>query len=192
MRIRLPLTTETPFRWYIPLDRRGLTLAEMALFGVLGGMTFLAKLVMAGLPNIEPVSLLVMLYAAVFGRKALYPIYAYVLLEMALFGVNLWAVNYLYIWVLLAGATWMLREMSSPGGWALLSGTFGLLFGLLCAPVYAFTGGPAFAVSWWISGIPYDLLHCGGNFGLALVLFVPLRRLLERLYRGMNMQRVQG
>ncbi len=152
------------------------------MFGILGGMTFLAKLVMAGLPNIEPVSLLVMLFAVTFGRKALYPIYAYVLLEFVLYGINLWSVNYLYIWLIPAVAAWLLRGMTHPLGWALLSGAFGLLFGLLCAPVYVVTGDWAFGVSWWISGIPYDLAHCAGNFVLALTLFVPLRRLLGRLY----------
>lgn len=149
---------------------------------MLGGMTIIAKAVMAGLPNIEPVSLLVMLYAVTFGRKALYPIYTYVLLEFVLFGVNLWSFNYLYIWAILAGTAWLLRGMRSPVGWALVSGGFGLCFGLLCAPVYAVSGGVMFAVSWWISGIPYDLLHCAGNFVLALTLFAPLRTLLERLY----------
>ncbi len=38
---------------------------------------------------------------------------------------------------------------------------FGLLFGMLCAPVYAVTGGWAFAVSWWISGIPTIWPLCG-------------------------------
>ena len=42
-------------------------------------------------------------------------------------------------------------------------------------------GGPSFALSWWISGIPFDLAHCAGNFALALVLFAPLRRLFSRL-----------
>jgi energy-coupling factor transport system substrate-specific component len=170
------------------LAKGKLTLAETALFGLLGGMTFAAKLAMAALPNIEPVSLLVMLFAVTFGRKALYPIYAYVLLEFAMYGVNLWSVNYLYVWLILAVCAHLLRGMESPLGWALLSGVFGLLFGLLCAPVYAFTGGPAFAVSWWISGIPYDLLHCGGNFFMVLALFVPLRKLLGRLYSRMTVQ----
>ena len=66
--------------------------------------------------------------------------------------------------------------------WALLSAAFGIFFGLLCAPVYAFTGGWAFAVSWWISGIPFDLIHGAGNFVMALALFRPLRDLMERLY----------
>ena len=173
-----------PSPWYTRLDKRRLTLAETVLFGILGGMTFLAKMVMAGLPNIEPVSLMVMLFAVTFNRKALYPIYAYVLLEFVLYGINLWSVNYLYIWVILAAAAWLLRGMTHPLGWALLSGVFGLFFGLLCTPVYVLTGGWAFGVSWWISGISYDLAHCVGNFVLALALFVPLRKLLDRLYHG--------
>lgn len=153
------------------------------MFGILGGLTFAAKVVMAGLPNIEPVSLMVMLFAVTFGKKALYPIYVYVLLEFALYGFALWSVNYLYIWLVLAVAAWLLRGMTNPLGWALLSGVFGLLFGALCAPVYLFTGGLGFAVAWWINGIPFDLLHCAGNFVVALVLFVPLRKLMDRLYR---------
>lgn len=158
-----------------------LSTKELVLFGLLGGMTFGAKVVMMGLPNIEPVSLMVMLFAVTFGRKAVYPIYTYVFLEFAMYGLNLWSVNYLYLWLILAAAAWRLRDMSSPLGWAVLSGMFGLLFGALCTPVYLLAGGLAFALSWWLSGIPYDLLHCAGNFALALVLFVPMRRLMERL-----------
>ena len=157
------------------------TTKEVALFGVLGGLTFGAKVVMMALPNIEPVSLMVMLFAVTFGKKAVYPIYVYVLLEFVLYGVHLWSVNYLYVWLLLAVGAWALRGMSSPLGWAVLAGGFGLLFGVLCAPVYAMAGGFSFAVSWWISGIPYDLLHCGGNFVLALVLFNPMRQWMCRL-----------
>jgi len=148
---------------------------------MLGALTFGAKAAMMGLPNIEPVSLLIMLFAVTFGKKALFPIYVYVLLELALFGLGLWTASYLYIWVLLALAAWLLRNMRSPLGWAVLSGTFGLLFGGLCTPVCLLSGGPAFALSWWISGIPFDLAHCAGNFVLALVLFNPLRRLFSRL-----------
>ncbi len=160
-----------------------LSTGEVALFGVLGGLTFAAKVAMMALPNIEPTSLFVMLFAVTFGRKALYPIYVYVLLEFILNGLHLWSINYLYVWLVLAAGAWLLRGMSAPLGWALLSGMFGLLFGALCAPVYLLVGGPAYALSWWISGIPFDLLHCAGNFVIALVLFVPLRRLMEHLYR---------
>ena len=153
------------------------------MFGMLGGLMLAGKVALMALPNVEPVSLLVMLFAVVFGRKCLYPIYIYVLLELLLNGFHLWVFNYLYIWALLAGAAWLLREMRRPLGWALLSGVFGLLFGALCAPVYLVVGGPMYAVSWWVSGIPFDMIHALSNFVIALVLFVPLRTLLERLYQ---------
>ena len=167
-------------------QKSGLTLAEVALFGILGGMTFAAKVAMAGLPNIEPVSLMVMLFAVTFGRKAVFPIYVYVLLEFVLYGINLWSVNYLYIWAILALGAWLCRGVTNPLGWAILSGLFGLLFGTLCAPVYFITGGWAYGMSWWVSSIPFDILHCVGNFVIALLLFVPLRKVLERLYRGIR------
>lgn len=158
-----------------------LRLGELTLFAMLGALTFGGKVAMMALPNIEPVSLMVMLFSVTFGKKALYPIYVYVVLEFVLNGLHLWSINYLYIWLILAGAAWLLREMTNPFGWALLSGAFGLFFGALCAPVYLFSGGPAFALSWWISGIPFDLTHCVGNFVIALVLFVPLRKLMGQL-----------
>ena len=163
-----------------------LPLGEVTLFGVLGAILFALQVAMSGLPNIEPVTLLVMVYAVVFGRKCLYPIAIFVVMEILFFGIQMWNINYIYIWAVLALAAWWLREMRHPLAWAILAAVFGLLFGALCAPVYLFTGGLAYAVSWWVAGIPYDLLHCGGNFVMALLLFVPLRKLLTNLYTRMN------
>lgn len=154
----------------------------MALFGILGALTFGLKVAMSFLPNIEPVSLLVMLYAVVFGRKCIFPIYLYVAMEILFYGIQLWNINYLYVWLILAVIAWLMRNQTSPLVWALTAGVFGLLFGALCAPVYLFTGGVSLAVAWWVQGIPFDVMHCAGNFVMALVLFVPLRRLLARLY----------
>ena len=75
---------------------------EVTLFAVLAALTFAAKYVMAFLPNIEPVSLCVILYAVIFGKKAAYPIYLYVLMELLFFGIGIWNIMYLYIWGLLA------------------------------------------------------------------------------------------
>lgn len=175
-----------PSPWCTPLDKATPTLKEVALFGVLGALTFGLKVAMSLLPNIEPVSLLVMLYAVVFGRKCIYPIYLYVAMEILFYGIQLWNINYLYVWAILALAAWLMRKAESPLSWALLAGAFGLLFGALCAPVYLFSGGFGFAVSWWVSGIPFDVLHCAGNFAMALILFVPLRKLLETLYKKMH------
>lgn len=162
-----------------------ISIRELVLFGVLGAMTFALKMCMFFLPNIEPVSLCILVYTAVFGLKALYPTYVYVAMEVLYWGIGTWNVNYLYIWSILALAAMLMRNMRSPLGWAMLSGTYGLLFGALCAPVDVAIGGFAYAVTKWVSGIPFDIAHCIGNFIIALVLFVPLRNLMEKLQRKM-------
>ena len=163
-----------------------ITVRELALFSVLGALTFAAKYVMSCLPNIEPVSLMVMLFAVVFGKKCLYPVYLYVAMEVLFYGINLWTINYLYIWAVLAVTALLLKDMKSSLGWAMVSGIFGLLFGVLCGIVDVFIVGFSYAVTKWVSGIPFDIAHCIGNFFIALVMFHPLRKLLEQQYRKMT------
>lgn len=166
------------------MDKRNarLSIQEIALFGVLGAVTFALQVVMAPLPNIEPVSLLVMIFAAVFGWKCLYPVYVFVVMEILFYGISTWNIYYLYVWTVLALGAILLRRQQQPLAWALLSGVFGLFFGALCGIVDIFIGGFSYAAAKWVSGIPFDLLHCGGNFVIALILFAPLRKVMEKLY----------
>ena len=140
---------------------------------------------MAALPNIEPVSLMVMIFGAVFGWKALFPVAVYVAAEILFYGLGPWNINYLYVWPLLAVLAMLMRNVRHPLAWAVLSGVFGLMFGALCAPVDVFIGGVGYAVSKWVSGIPFDLTHCAGNFVIALLLFAPLRNMTEKMYEKM-------
>ncbi len=166
--------------WCTPLGK--LTLRQTLLFGILGALTFAGKYVMSGLPNLEPVSLMVLVFGSVFGWKALYPIAVYVAMELLFYGIGTWNIMYLYIWFVLAFGAHCIRDMRHPIGWALLSGSFGLAFGALCMPVDMVIGGMEFAVSKWISGIPFDIVHCIGNVVMAGVLFLPLQKLTRKLY----------
>lgn len=148
---------------------------------MLGALTFGAKVAMSYLPNIEPVSLFIMVFAVVLGLKSLYPVYVYVALEILLYGIGTWNIMYLYVWAILAVAAYCMREVKNPLAWALLSGVFGLCFGALCAPVDFLLGDLGYVIAKWISGIPFDIAHCAGNFVMALLLFQPLRKLMEKL-----------
>lgn len=179
------MPTAIPSNWCIPLDKK-LTIREITLFAVLGAMMFALQVVMAPLPNIEPVSLLVMIFAAVFGWKALYPVYVFVVMEILFYGISTWNIYYLYVWAVLAFAAILMRKQTQPLAWALLSAVYGLMFGALCGIVDIFIGGLGYAAAKWVSGIPFDLLHCGGNFVIALIMFRPLRTALEKLYGRMK------
>ena len=161
--------------------KRNFSLRELTLYSLLGVLIFAAKMAMAQLPNIEPVSLMVILLAVCCGWKGLSAVAVYVALEIFMWGLDIWSVTYLYVWPILFCLARLFRRMEYPLGWAVLSGAFGLLFGLLCIPVYAAVGGWHMVFSTWISGIPYDLVHGVSNFLIALVAFVPLRDLLEKL-----------
>ena len=176
-----PTAENTP--WCIPLVK--ITVRELTLFSILGALTFAAKYVMSFLPNIEPVSLMVILFAAVFGKKWVYPVSLYVAMEILFFGLGLWNINYLYIWAILATVACLLRKMTHPLGWAMVTGVFGLSFGALCGIVDVFIGGFGYALAKWISGIPFDISHCIGNFFIALMMFNPLRKLLQQQYEKM-------
>jgi energy-coupling factor transport system substrate-specific component len=63
-----------------------------------------------------------------------------------------------------------------------ISGTFGLYFGALCAVPYLVTGGPAAGIAYWVSGIPFDLIHCASNLTLCLTLWKSLTKLISTSY----------
>ena len=63
------------------------------------------------------------------------------------------------------------------------SGLYGLAFGTLTSLSWLIRGGPATALAYIASGIPFDITHGIANFVLALFLAVPLIRLLSRLKR---------
>ena len=155
---------------------------SLAWMGVLTALLFTGQVVMSFLPNLEIVSLLIILYTIFFGKKVFWMIYGFVFLEGFLYGFGMWWFQYLYIWSILAMVVLLLRNNTSALFWSIISGFFGLSFGALCTLPYLFTGGPAAAFSYWVSGLGFDLTHCIGNVVLCLVLFKPLYALLQKAF----------
>ena len=142
---------------------------------------------MAPLPNIEVVSLLVMLFSIVLGRYVGYTLAVFVLLEGLYYGFGLWWFSYLYIWLILAVVAVLFRRMESRLGWALLCGFYGLLFGTLTSIPTFFLSGFAVGIAYIVKGIPFDLIHAVSNFILAFLLLPLLRNLLNKLMKSMQL-----
>lgn len=149
----------------------------------MGALMIASKIAMAALPNIHLVALLIILTVVFYGWKAMYSVAVYIMLEGIIFGFGLWWVSYLYAWPLLCAVCVLLRKNDSPLLWAVTAGVHGLLFGALCAIPYLFIGGWSMALSYWVSGIPFDLTHCAGNFILTLLLYRPLKRTLDKVLK---------
>ncbi len=151
---------------------------ELTVLAMLSTILIILKVALAGLPNIELITLLIMLYTLHFGRKVLYIIYVFVFIEMCIYGPGIWTINYLYIWTLLALLVWLFRDKKELMFWAFVAGFFGLFFGALTALPYLFIGGFPLALAYWVQGLLYDVIHFAGNFVSVLILFRPLDKAL--------------
>ena len=98
-----------------------------------------------------------------------------------MYGFGLWWFQYLIAWPVLGIVASRFRNTDSAFGWALISGIFGLFFGVLCAVPYLFMGGLKTAIAWWIAGIPWDLVHGVANFVIMLVLYNPVSNVMKKI-----------
>lgn len=159
---------------------------DMCIFAMLGAVMFASKIIMEALPNIHLLGVLTITYTVVYRKRALIPIYIYVMLNGLFAGFNFWWLPYTYIWTLLWGAA-MLVPRNIPKTatcviYSAICALHGFLFGILYAPAQALMFGLDFkqTVAWVIAGFPYDIIHGLSNLGLGL-LAVPLSELLEKL-----------
>ena len=159
---------------------------DIVIIGMMGAILVAVQVALGFLPNIELISLLIILFTLIFGRKTIFIIYVFVLLEGIIYGFGLWWINYLYIWTFLFIIASLYKKERSPIFWAFISGLYGLFYGALCAIPYFFIGGFTTALSYWVSGLMFDIAHGIGNFIIAIVLFQPLYRLLYMLNNNSN------
>ena len=162
-----------------------INIKEGAVFSMLGAIMYCSKLIMEAFPNIHLVGVMTVAFTVVYRKKALYPIYIFVLLSGLLSGFSTWWIPYLYIWTVLWGVTMLLpREMPkkiAPIVYASVCALHGLFYGVLYAPVQAVFFGLDFKgmLSWIAAGFSFDLLHFAGNLCCS-VLIVPIVSLLKK------------
>ena len=171
-------------------SKTALSTREMVVFAMLGTIMFISKLLLEWAPNIHLLGMFTIVFTLVYRKKALIPIYIYVMVTGVYGGFAPWWIPHLYLWTILWGVTMLLpREL--PKKWAIpmymvVCGLHGLLYGVLYAPAQALMFGLNFKgmIAWIIAGLPFDALHGLGNLA-AGILIIPLTELLRKLEKGM-------
>lgn len=155
-------------------EKHSLTVKDVAAFGMMLALIEACKHALDFLPNVELVTLLFIVFTMNFGPRVIAVAVAFTFLETAFWGVSNWVIMYLYIWPAEILFVWFTRKHASYWFHAVFSGLFGLSFGALCSIPYLAVGGPTMAFTWWVAGIPWDIVHGVGNFVLCLFLYKPL------------------
>lgn len=156
---------------------------RIARVAVIAALLEAVKIVLSSLPNIELVTLLIIVFTLAIGRETFYAVVIFVGIECCIWGVHLWTAMYLFVWPVLVALVLLFKRRSNFF-FAMLSGAFGLCFGALCSVIYLFTGGIKMAFAWWVSGIPWDIVHGVSNFIICLVLLPKLREIAGKIMGG--------
>lgn len=165
-----------------------LTVKETAVFGMLGALMYASKLLMEIAPNIHLLGVFTIAFTVVYRKKALYPIYTYILLNGIFSGFATWWIPYLYLWFVLWSVTMLLPQKMpkkvKPIVYMIMNACHGFLYGTLYAPAQAILFGLSFdsMIAWIIAGLPYDCIHGISNFFTGLII-VPVASLLKRADR---------
>ncbi len=168
-----------------------LNIKEAVLFALLGALMLVSKLALEFLPNVHMLAALTIAYTVVFRKKALYPIYVYVLLNGIVTGFSLWWIPYLYLWTVLWGVTMLLPKNMKPKVAApvymVTAALHGFLFGTMYAPAQAIIFGLDFkaTISWIIAGLPWDAIHGVSNFFMA-ILVLPIVKTIRLAQKGIR------
>ena len=159
----------------------------MCLLALMGALMFVMQVAMAPVRNVHMTDVLIILTAVFFGWRVMYSVFVFVALEGLMWGFGLWVLSYMYLWPILAAAAVLMRKNDSSIVWAIVAALHGLFFGLGCSIPYLFIGGWNMAFTYFITGIPFDIRHCIGNFVLTFVLYRPLKRAMEAGARQINL-----
>ena len=166
-----------------------LTVKEIAVFGMLGALMYASKVIMEVAPNVHLLGVFTIATTVVYRKKALYPIYIYVLLNGVFSGFATWWIPYLYLWTVLWGVAMLLPQKLPkavrPVIYMIVNACHGFLFGTLYAPSQALIFGLDFdaTIAWIIAGLPWDFIHGVSNFFCG-ILIVPIISALRRLERN--------
>ncbi len=165
-----------------------LTTREITVFAMLGAVMYASKILMELAPNIHLLGVFTIAFTVVYRKKALYPIYIYVILNGIFCGFAAWWIPYLYIWTVLWGIVMLLPQKMpkkiKPFVYMAVCAAHGFLFGVLYAPVQALLFGLSMQgmISWIIAGLPFDFIHGVSNFfcGILIMPVISILRLTER------------
>lgn len=170
-----------------------LTVRETAVFGMLGALMYASKMIMEIAPNVHLLGVFTIAFTVVYRKKALYPIYTYILLNGIFSGFATWWIPYLYVWTVLWAVTMFLPKnmpkVVKPVVYMLVNTCHGFLFGTLYAPAQALIFGLNFdaMIAWIIAGLPWDFIHGVSNFFCG-ILIVPIINVLQKLERTDNIR----
>lgn len=177
------------------MSKSSVYIKKLVLVALFGASLNAVKFCLMYIPNVEAVTLLIVVYTYCFGLGVGLPAtLVFCTIEGFLFGFNpSWLVAYYIHWPFIAIVTHFIKKLKIKNSVliAIIIGTATALFGLQSTFTYFLTGGAVGKAGWveryfvqYASGWAFYVTQVVCNLVLISIAFTPLTRLLDRLGRA--------
>lgn len=173
---------------------------KIVLIALLSAIITAGKFALMAVPNVEIVTIIIMVSSFVFGLGVALPAtIIFVTLETFIWGFSPWVIAYYIYWPLLALITFLVKKLIVKNLVifpALIAAVMTLLFGVLTTFIDTlfYSGGSSFFsmfAAMYLKGVSFFLIHVVSNSIILALLFLPLSKVLLMLankYFGTNMK----
>lgn len=157
---------------------------QLVLDALLIAITIAFKEVLSFLPNIEVVTLFLMIFTLNLSLKdSILIALGYSLVESLLYGINIYIISYFMVWLIIVFVTYLLRnKLNSYFKVAILSFLYGLLFDIPFSLPFFMASFKA-GISYLLQGVIFSIVHALGNFIVAVILFDQLNHIFKTLLK---------
>jgi hypothetical protein len=168
---------------------KSFSVLHMASLAMMIAVTHVSRLAFSFLPNVQPVTVIVLFITCIFGWKdgAIVASLSLILSNLTM-GMGIWTVAQISAYLLIVLLTYICQKLidSLPLAviwWALYAGIVGYLYGFLLSILQAPILGLNFQgiLAYWVAGLVFDSYHAIGNVGFYIILYPLLPPLLEKV-----------
>ncbi|NIK28348.1 energy-coupling factor transport system substrate-specific component [Thalassobacillus devorans] len=157
---------------------------KITLIALLASLAVVGRYVFAFLPNVQPVTAIIIIAGFWLGPLAAVVLAVLVtFLSNIMLGMGIWTIWQVAAWAVIGLASGLIGKYWSNIPLLLLA-AFGALSGIFYGLVLSVTMY-SFAGSFWgyyLAGLPFDLYHAAGNAVFITMLYPVFSRLFQRYY----------
>jgi energy-coupling factor transport system substrate-specific component len=165
---------------------------EITLIGILAGVNIVSRVMLQALPNIKPVTSIIILSVLLFGLSFGVKLAVVTTVVSNIFlGMGIWTFFQLLAWVIICLLSDVIAQIYKKRGtspnlylMAVFAFFMGYVFGFIVSLDKLIIGGPTMFILYYLAGLVFDTFHAAGNFVFYLIcsplLIVATKHLKEK------------
>lgn len=150
---------------------------EISLIGILAAINIASRIVLQSLPNIKPVTSIIIISVMIFGLAfGIKLTIVTTLVSNIYLGMGIWTFFQILAWIVICLFTQILMDLFKKINrepniliMAILAFLMGYVFGVIVSLEKFVIGGPSLFIVYYLAGLLFDTLHAVGNFFFYLI-----------------------